>query len=133
MKQIEISTVIKCAKNLRLLYVEDDVELRNQTKKLFDTIFKFVKVASDGKEALEFYKEDVFDIVISDIKMPIMDGVDLTKEIKKINFNQPVIITSAYNDSEYLLEFINLNVNQFVMKPIKLENLLNSIYDNRIV
>ncbi len=128
MKQIDLSNTIKYSKDLTLLYVEDNLELQEQTKKLFKTLFKSVTVVDNGQEAIETYEKNIFNIVISDIKMPIMNGIELTKKIKNINSNQIVIITSAYNESEYLSELINLNVNQFLIKPISMQNLLNCIY-----
>ncbi len=128
MQHIDIKTALKYTQKLTLLYVEDDVELQKHTQELFNSLFNLVVVSSDGKEALEYYKKEAFDIVVSDIKMPHMDGVELVKEIKEINANQAIIITSAYDDSSYLLDFINLNVNKFINKPINLNSLLDTVY-----
>ena len=128
MENINITTTIKYTKDLTLLYAEDDIELQNNTKDLFESLFKSVTIANNGKIALEFYKENNYDIVISDIKMPEMNGIELVKEIKSINSNQSVVITSAYSDSNYLLEFINLNVSHFITKPVNSDSLIQILY-----
>ncbi len=128
MNHIDIKSVAKYTKELTLLYAEDDIKLQTETQVLFESLFKSVTVVNDGQIALDEYKNNNFDLIISDIKMPNMDGMELVKEVKEINFKQAVIITSAYNDSEYLMQFINLNVNQFITKPVKIDNLLDTLY-----
>jgi YesN/AraC family two-component response regulator len=100
-----------------------------ETKELFNTLLKNVTTANDGQEALSIYKQEHFDIVVTYIKMPFMNGVELTAEIKEINQDQCIIVASAYNDNEYLLDFINLNIKQFMQKPIKMNNMLEVLYD----
>lgn len=129
MKDIDVTTALKYTKELTLLYVEDDLDLQTQTAALFETLFKEVTVKSDGSEALQAYMENEFDIIISDVKMPVMNGLDLAKEIKSMNASQPIVITSAYNENEYLLEFINLHINHFILKPMDTNNLINVIHN----
>ena len=127
-KSITTDDTLKYTKKLSLLYVEDDIELQQHSKELFEVLFNSVCVVSDGMEALEKYKTQSFDIIISDIKMPNMDGIELTKAIREIDKSQCIIIISAYNDAQYLMEFINLNIQQFIQKPIILENMLETLY-----
>ena len=115
-------------KDLHILYAEDDLELQAQTKDFLQALFASVTIVNDGAEALQMYKKNSYDIVISDVKMPIMDGIELTRKIKEIEHNQAVIIISAYNNSEYLLNFINLNIRYFIQKPINMDDLLESLY-----
>ncbi len=129
MQQIDTDTTLRYTSGLSLLYVEDDLALQQESKELFTVLFKSVEVASDGIEALEIYKNKDFDVLITDVKMPNMDGVELTKKIKEINPNQSIIIISAYNDTEYLIEFLNLNIKQFIQKPIETNNMLQILYD----
>ena len=129
MQKITIEETVKYSKNLNVLYVEDDVDLQKHSKELFDALFKSVSTADNGAEALKKYKDEPFDVVISDVKMPIMNGLKLTQEIKNIDPRQSVIITSAYDDSDDLLKFINLNISQFIQKPVKTETMLRTIYE----
>ncbi len=128
MSAITIDMAINFTKELKILYVEDDMELQAQTKEFFEVLFKKTSVASDGKEALEMYKEESYDIVISDVKMPKMDGIELSTKIREIHPNQCIIIVSAYNDSNYLLKFINMNIRYFMQKPIEIDNMLETLY-----
>ncbi len=123
------------SQNLSLLYVEDDELLRDKTATIFQNLFKLVGVAEDGKDGLNQYKNyyknssKYYDIVVTDIQMPLLDGIGLAKEIMAINKNQKVLIVSAYNDKEYLIELINLGIEGFMQKPLSSENLLKTLYD----
>jgi CheY-like chemotaxis protein len=129
MNNATIDKTLKFTKDLKVLYVEDDLEIRTQTKEFFEVLFHSVVVVNNGKDALKIYNDEHFDIIISDVKMPIMDGIELTKQIKQINPSQCIIITSAYNDSEDLLKFINLNIKQFIQKPIDIDKMLETLYE----
>lgn len=113
-----------------VLYVEDDITLAQKTKKLFDELFAKVDVAYNGVEALEKYdqffleNEKNYDIIISDIRMPQMDGVELSKEIRKINEDQEIIIISAHNESDILQSLINIGIRHFIHKPIRFDELI---------
>ncbi len=118
-----------------ILFVEDDSILRQSAEIMFKELFASVDTATDGKDALEAYHHYYtkhrcyYDIVITDIKMPRMSGIELTGELYKINKNQHIIIISAHDDSEYLIELINLGVSSFIQKPFSTQNMLNKIYD----
>lgn len=77
--------------------------------------------AENGQEGLELYKQHAPDIVVSDIKMPKMNGLEMIKEIKNLNKEQLILLLSAHSDSEYLFEAINLNVDGYILKPIDLD------------
>jgi len=128
MSSITTDQTLNFTKDLKILYAEDDLELQAQTKEFFEVLFNSVTVVNDGEKALEQYRNEEFDIVISDIIMPIMNGVELSKKIREINPEQCIIIVSAYNDPNHLLEFINLNIRQFIQKPIDIDNMLETLY-----
>ncbi|MDX9744782.1 MAG: response regulator [Arcobacteraceae bacterium] len=115
---IDLDEVIKLSKDLTVLYVEDDSFVLEKTSQLLETIFYSVDVATNGEEGMESYQNKKYDLVITDIKMPRKDGRDLIKFIKEINENQPIIVTSAYNDSNRLMELIELGIDSFLLKPI---------------
>ena len=104
-------------KELTLLYVEDDRMLSAATAKTLGAFFKSVDLAYDGKEGLEKYKEGSFDIIITDIMMPIMDGKEMAKEIHAINPTQPIVVMSAHEDTKYLIELIEIGIHRFIQKP----------------
>jgi len=114
--------------------VEDYKPLRDEIVEILDEFFPIVKVASNGQEALSIYKEYIdigisFDIVISDIEMPIKNGVELSEDIYKINQEQHIIILSSHTDRDYLLKFINLGISKFITKPIDYEMFMDVLYD----
>ncbi|MFA6144889.1 MAG: HD domain-containing phosphohydrolase [Sulfurimonas sp.] len=129
----KLNRTIENAKGMSVLYVEDEALIRENNKVFLDTIFSEVETASNGVEALKLYSQKAFDIVITDIIMPVMNGVVMVRKIKELNPNQPIIITSASEESSYLLELINLGVAQFLLKPIKTEqiiSILNEVVNN---
>jgi len=117
------------AKDLTILYAEDDKELRDKVSLSLNMFFKSCIVASDGEEALKYYKKEKIDIVISDIQMPHINGIELTKEILNINKDQTIIIISAYDDSKYLIELINLGISNFITKPIVSDEFIKILYN----
>lgn len=109
-------------KNLKILLVEDDVVVRETICTLFSKIFAQVDQAENGKDALEKIREanDTYDMIMTDINMPIMDGVELVGHIREFNKVIPILIMSAHNDAEYLIDLINRGVDGFLPKPLNL-------------
>ncbi|MBF0538005.1 MAG: response regulator [Nitrospirae bacterium] len=127
--KVNLMILKELAQSLSILYVEDEEDMRLQYSMLYRKFFKQVDVACDGREALDMYKNKTYDIVITDIRMPLFDGISLSREIKAINRRQPLLVTSAYSDAEYLLELINIGIDKFIAKPINNEQLLNVLLD----
>lgn len=113
-------------KNITVLYVEDEADLRNVTSQILKNFTKKQFLAENGQEGLDIFTENEkeIDLIITDINMPIMNGLDMIKEIKKINFNIPVIVATAFSNKEYLLEAIDIGVDKYVLKPIDVSKLL---------
>jgi len=116
--------------NLKILYVEDDDFLRAQTKEALQFKFKNIETAKNGQDGFQKYQDGYYDVVITDIKMPKVDGVELCKKIKELNPKQKIIISSAYGDETTLITFIELGINKFVKKPINLKKLFEVITDS---
>jgi CheY-like chemotaxis protein len=121
----ELQTI---AKPFKILYVEDNKALRDKAKILLEKFFKSVDLASDGEIGLEMFKKEHYPIVISDIKMPHMDGMILSKEIKRIKPETKIIIMSAFDDKELLFKGIELGVFRFLTKPVNVEELAKVLY-----
>jgi YesN/AraC family two-component response regulator len=121
---------LNALKDIELLYVEDDRDVLSQTKLILDDFVKEVIVATNGNEALEILKNRYVDIIVADINMPKMNGIDMIKAIKQnMNLEIPTIITTAHTDTEYLLDAINLKVDGYIVKPINIKDLINTIYN----
>jgi len=115
--------------DLNLLYVEDDLVLRESTELLLKKFFKSIDLAENGEDGLNLYKNKKYDIVITDIMMPKMNGREMSKLIKELNPQQAIIVMSAYEDSKYFLEFIDIGIHKFIPKPPVLDKIFNSIID----
>lgn len=110
--------------NFTLLYIEDDKEMNEHMKMMLEDDVKEFYQAFDGEEGLSIYEEKKPDIILSDINMPKLDGLSMSKRIKKNNKSFPIIIISAFDDTKILLNAINIGIDYFIPKPINME-LLN--------
>lgn len=119
--------LLQYTKNLNLLFAEDHEELRQSTTEILKNFFNKIDAVDDGDKALKLYKKNHYDIVLTDIRMPVMDGIELTQKIYEINPAQSVIILSAHDESKYLIPLINLGVAHFIKKPIDYQELMNSL------
>ena len=120
-------------KEIRILYVEDDIDVRNVTCGMLDELFNFIDVATNGKEGWEKYQSSSYDLVITDIKMPVMDGMEMINRIKSINSEQKIVVLSGYDEPDNLLNFINQGISNFLLKPFgpqKLFEILSPICKN---
>lgn len=118
---------------LNVLYVEDDAITREALLEFLTEVTKKVYTAEDGKKALKIYEKENIDVLITDIKMPEMNGFELIKKIREKDRDIPVIVTTAYDEVDYLVECIELGVNHFLLKPIetdKLYEILKKIVEN---
>ncbi|MFW5778203.1 MAG: response regulator [Bacteroidota bacterium] len=117
------------AKNesITILYVEDQDDVRLFLHKILSRHYTHVFLAKNGKEGLDFYRENKPDIIISDIKMPVMDGLSMSSRIKETDPNAKIILTTAHSDMEYFIQSIDIGINQYILKPIDREKLFNAI------
>lgn len=114
-------------KEITVLYCEDEEYLRDITKGILESFTKKQFICKDGAEGLEIFKDNqhLIDLVITDVNMPNMNGLEMAKEIKKINPSMPVVVATAFSNSEYLLEAIDLGIDKYVLKPINVKKLLD--------
>ena len=118
---------LKCLKHITILYAEDDILIQKQTAGILENLVKKVHVANCGKEALELFNENSIDIIITDITMPNMSGIEFSKEVRKNDSEIPIIVISAHNDSNILIEAIEIGISRFILKPINISNLMNIV------
>jgi diguanylate cyclase (GGDEF)-like protein len=115
-------------KNIKVLYVEDELDIQQTTLEILESIFDVVIPASNGVEAFDLYTDHGdFDILVTDINMPKMDGIELIKKIRSIDNNLPITITTAHTEVDFLHESINLGVNGYTLKPVNLIKLIETI------
>ena len=107
--------------DLKLLYVEDDIISRELTQHILEYFFETIIVAVNGEDGFQKFKENDFDIIITDISMPKMDGLEMTSKIKEINPQIPILVLSAHTEAKHLLQGIKLGVEGYLLKPIEID------------
>ncbi len=117
-------------RELTVLYVEDDPLLREELAKFLLRRVKKLYLAENGEAGLELFEKNKPDMVLSDVRMPVMDGLKMSEIIKKKSHNTPVILATAYDDSDLLIKAIDIGVDKFIKKPIKIDILLEDMYRN---
>ena len=115
-------------RQMRVLYVEDDRFIRLQFSKIIQRMVGELFVANDGEEGLEMYRLEQPDIVLTDIEMPHMNGLDMAAAMKEINPDQSIVIMTAYNQDDKFLQAIDIGVDKYVIKPVKITQLKSSLY-----
>lgn len=122
--------------NVKILYIEDDLDAAKKVKKILSVHYKNIVLTHNGEEALEIYRNSylnnqTFDIVVSDINMPKVDGIELLERIREFDDSLPFIYVSANLDLDTLLRLVKLDIVNFIQKPIDIEELLRSI--NKVI
>ena len=113
--------------NYKLLYIEDNKATRLVTSMFLEPYFSSIVEATDGREALKLYEENRPDIIISDIEMPQINGLEFSKKIREKDKKTPIIIITAYTSVEYLLEAVTLKLIKYINKPLKETDLLEAL------
>lgn len=131
MDQSAIENLQSRCRSLKVLFVEDDEVAQKYTRSIFSDFFDHIDVADNGFDAYALFEHaastQAYDLVITDIKMPRLDGIQLIIKLRKIDPDIAVIVTSAHSDSDSLIETLRLGVNGYILKPIELDQLLESL------
>lgn len=117
------------ASTLNILYAEDEEILRDSMKSSLSKLFANVYTAKNGQEAFEFIKKEEIDIVLTDINMPIMGGIELIESIFHYTEQEPkIVVLSAHDESKLLQKLINMGVNNFLNKPVDKQMMINLLF-----
>lgn len=119
MKSYDIAALKALTKKLVVLYVEDEEDIRHQMLGMLQILFKEVDVACDGFDGLEMFHKRSYDLIITDIQMPNMNGLDMIEHIRINNAEIPIIITTAFSDQDYFIRSIDLKIDKYLLKPIE--------------
>jgi len=117
----------KIFKDITLLYVEDEESIRKLLKNAIEGKFKKIITASNGDEGFKKFKKYQPDIVVSDILMPICDGLEMSKNIREQNKEVPIVLFSAFSEKEKLLSAIDIGVDKYLIKPVDVDELLETL------
>ena len=110
-----------------LLYIEDEESIREEMIEILELDFPQIHVAKNGEEGFEMYQQFHPDIIISDIQMPLMDGITLSKKILSLDSNAKIILTTAFNEKGYLDRAKKIGVKSYISKPININELFEKI------
>jgi diguanylate cyclase (GGDEF)-like protein len=123
-----VEEIIQHSRELRLLYVEDNIDARVQTLEVLKDFFNYVDTAVDGLEAYEMLQQQDYDLIITDINMPNMNGIDLIAKIRNDDNNIAILVLSAYNESNYFIQTIKLGIDGYLLKPLDINQFVDTIY-----
>ena len=112
---------------ISILYVEDEQVTRSAVARMLKRRVLTVYEAENGREGLDLYKQYRPDVVISDIRMPVMDGMEMSKEIKLLDKNSKIILTTAHSDASILINSIEVGIDKYIMKPLDMASLFASV------
>ena len=120
---------IDILKKINILYVEDDDNIRKELENLLSKLFKNVYTANNGLNGLKEFKkyENEIDIIVSDINMPELNGIEMVKAIRLKNPDMPIVLTTAYSDKDFLTDAIKIKVDAYIIKPIDVKVLIESL------
>ena len=114
-------------KNFTILYVEDEEMVRKNAVEFLNRVCSKVLEAKDGKEAIKIWSEEKPDIIITDINMPRLNGLDMAAYIRTQDKDVQIIVATAHSDTEYLLRAVELQLVKYIIKPITKDKLVNAI------
>jgi PAS domain S-box-containing protein len=125
----ETGTIPYDFSGITLLYVEDENDARGMVSKMLSMNYPALKLhtAENGAVGLDLYREHEPDVVMTDINMPVMDGIRMSREIKGINPEARIIAVTAHSDTSYLLNAIEIGIHYYVLKPINYDELFSII------
>lgn len=124
---LSFSDVKHYTSSLKLLYVEDEDGIREQFVSIFSKLFEEVITAKNGENGLECFLHHKPDLIISDIRMPIMDGLEMSRHIKQASPDTPIILTTAHSDGEFLMQAIEAGIDKYILKPVDKEKLISAL------
>lgn len=143
MENAKLNKILESTKDLNVLYIEDNKDVREQTLKMLQIFFNTITLAKNGQEGIEIFKKNItaknssFDLIITDIEMPVLDGISMIDEIREIDKDIPILIFSAHSNTEYFLRTINAGIDGYILKPYNIEQISNSLMSiiekNRLV
>ncbi len=125
----DVLEIVKYTQDVKLLYVEDDEDSQTTTIYLLEEFFEKIIVAKNGEDGLDKFKNNEIDLILTDIAMPKLNGLEMTKRIREVDEDIPILVLSAHNESEYLESSIKMGVEGYIFKPIEMGQFASTIYN----
>lgn len=118
----------KMNKDFSILFIDDEFIITFSMVKVLKRRFATVYSAGDGQEGLEMFKKYNPDIVITDILMPKMDGLEMTKHIREMSPETPIIVLTAINEEPYIEKIKEIGIQSYIVKPVNDRDFFNVLY-----
>jgi PAS domain S-box-containing protein len=128
---VDIDEIIEYSQHLKLLYVEDNADAREMTAMILEDFFDDIVIAVDGQDGLEKFHENKFDLIITDINMPKLNGLDMIEKIRETDSNISILVLSAHNEDDFFIRSIKLSIDGYLLKPIDIDQFANML--NKVV
>ena len=129
---INIIELKNYSSKLSVLYVEDNEILRESFTSYLEKFFKLVVTKQNGEEGLKEFNSNSYDLIITDINMPKMDGIEMSKQIKLIDPSQHIIIVSAYRELNNIIETIKIGIDGYILKPVDFKQVNDILYKSSL-
>jgi CheY-like chemotaxis protein len=126
--KIDLKELQHLLNDVSVLYVEDNIKLGDKATHFFEKLFYKVYQARNGRDGLELFLKHRPQIVVTDIEMPEVNGLEMAKQIRDVDKDVKIIITSAYDDKEYLLKTIDIGITGYMIKPIPIGDITQTLY-----
>ena len=121
MENLELEDLMEFTQSIRVLYVEDDSNLREDVLGIFRIFFNKIDTARDGIDGLHRFMNNKYDLIITGINMPNMNGLDMITKIREISKHISVLIISG--DTKHFIDVIKLGVDGYILKPVEIKQL----------
>lgn len=121
----KLKELIDLSQNIRVLYVEDDEIAREGMMYALEVIFNHISIATNGLEGLEAFKAHKYDLVITDITMPKMTGIEMIDEIRKLSPAIPILILSASSEADVFAQTVSLGIDGYLLKPLEMTQFID--------
>jgi signal transduction histidine kinase len=113
--------------DISLLYVEDEASTREQVSRVLTTRGYRLTIAENGQQGFDCFQKEASDIVLTDIMMPGLSGLEMARKIRALSPETQIACMTAFSDTDYLIEAIDIGINQFVLKPIEFQRLFTAL------
>jgi len=118
---------VELLKQFSVMHVEDDTSVRESLMRFLKRRFNTIYSAKDGAEGFDLYMENKPDIIITDIQMPIMDGIEMSRRIKEQDSDALIIVTTAFNEKPYLEKAQEIGITEYLKKPVVKDDLMQAL------
>jgi len=127
MDSSKIKNLLSISKDIRILYVEDNTDARESMLLMLSNFFSDIVISVNGEDGLEQFNNSTFDLILTDINMPKMNGIEMIKAIRKISKNIPIIILSAADEIKTISKTKKSSIDGLLTKPIDTSQLIDML------